>query len=204
MALVASYSIDRGRSFELDRTDTGTARVAINDTAGVLDPTNSTGPYYGTIEPLKQMALALQHPLTLAWSTLFRGFIEDFDYDVAPSVYKNNLGAAVGVNRLNISLADAFLILSKIEMFPDGSFGDTPPAGGEADVFFDNANVDDRMLQVLGNAGWPVPCRRSSPGTCLFKRRSTAPGTPYFRCCRRQRTLSSPVSGTCTCPATGR
>jgi hypothetical protein len=51
MALVASYSIDRGRSFELDRTDTGTARVAINDTAGILDPTNSTGPYSARSSP---------------------------------------------------------------------------------------------------------------------------------------------------------
>src|SRR4029077_10224001 len=51
-SLVTRHSIDRGRQFEMDRTDTGRATVEIADKDGLLDPTNSPGPYYTRIEPL--------------------------------------------------------------------------------------------------------------------------------------------------------
>ena len=42
--LVTSYTIDRGRQYELDTTDTGRATVEITDTDGILDPTNPPAP----------------------------------------------------------------------------------------------------------------------------------------------------------------
>ena len=59
---ISEYSIDRGRSFELDRVDTGRATILINDTEGVLDPTNPGGPHSGDILPLIQARLALWNP----------------------------------------------------------------------------------------------------------------------------------------------
>ena len=143
--LVAAYSISRGRQFEFDKTDTGTAMVTVYDQDGVLDPTNSFGPYYTKIEPLLQIKVDLWNPVTSAWSTRFRGFIEDFNYGVDPSQK---------VTRLEVSCVDLFEILTAIEMQP-GQFGDTPPAQSADNIFFDNATVQDRITQVLGNAGIP-------------------------------------------------
>jgi hypothetical protein len=148
-SLVASYTIDRGRQYELDRTDTGRATVAINDTHGILDPTNPDGPYYGKIEPLLQAIICRWNPVTDVWWSRFRGFIEDYDYVFDPSQQ---------VNQLQLTLVDIFEILSAVEMQP-GEFGDTPPTGSEGQVFFDNAGMDGRINQVLDNAGIPVDYR---------------------------------------------
>lgn len=151
--LVAGYTIDRGRQFEFDKTDTGTATVKIFDQQGVLDPTNSAGPYYGLLEPLLQIKIELWDPVASAYSTRFRGFIEDFDYTILPFVHQDAGGDTVGVTTLQISCVDIFEILTAIEMQPDGSFGDTPPAQSTGNIFFDNATAHDRITQVLGNAG---------------------------------------------------
>lgn len=144
--LVAGYTIDRGRQFETDKTEGGTATVTINDVHGVLDPTNSSGPYYGWIEPLLQIKIDLWNPVSSAYFTRFRGFIEDYNYRVDPS---QKLGW------LEIDCVDIFAILTAIEMQP-GQFGDVPPAASANNVFFDNATAHDRIVQVLGNAGIPV------------------------------------------------
>ncbi len=144
--LVAGYTKDVGRQFEFDRTDTGTATVTINDQDGVLDPTNSGGPYYTKIEPLLQIQIELLNPVTSVYHTRFRGFIRDFNYGVSPSQ---------NVTRLEIDCVDLFEILTAIEMLP-GQFGDTAPVADYGDIFFDNASAHDRVVQVMGNAGIPT------------------------------------------------
>jgi hypothetical protein len=47
---VTSWSIDRGRTDELQRTGTGTAQVTIADLDGAFDPTNISSPFYGTVD----------------------------------------------------------------------------------------------------------------------------------------------------------
>src|SRR6185369_7086299 len=87
-SLVVSYTIDRGRQYELDRVDVGRATVTINDPEGLLDPTNSSSPYaegFG-LQPMLQASLARRNPHTAAWYTRFRGFIENFEYLVDPPV----------------------------------------------------------------------------------------------------------------------
>lgn len=164
-SLVASFTIDRGRSFELDQTDVGRALVQINDRDGVLDPSNLSGPYYGSIEPLLQIKLDVLNPVTATYSTLYRGFIEDFSYDWDPSQR---------VNRLALSCVDAFAILAAIEMQPDGSFGD---AGGPVgNIFFDNADFQTRIDQVLGNAGWPALLAVTFTGNVQMQESVYAPG----------------------------
>lgn len=149
--LVTSYTIDRGRQYELDRTDTGRATVTISDKDGILDPTNPFGPFWDSgsastkIRPLLQATIGRRNPMTGDWVTRYRGFIEELDYTFDPSQR---------FNQLQIGLVDIFEILSAVEMLP-GAFGDTPPPGSEGQVFFDNANMDDRILQVLTNAGIP-------------------------------------------------
>jgi hypothetical protein len=144
--LVAGYTINRGRQFEFDKTDTGTATVTVYDQDGVLDPTLSTGPYYNKLEPLLQIIIDLWNPVASEYQTRYRGFIEDFNYGIDPSQQ---------VTRLEMSCVDLFEILTAIEMQP-GQFGDTPPAAAAGYVFFDNATVQDRITQVLGDAGVPT------------------------------------------------
>ena len=77
--LVVSYTIDRGRQYELDRTDTGRATVQISDTDGTLDPSNPYGPFYTMIEPLGQALICRYDPHLETWHERFRGFVDTFD-----------------------------------------------------------------------------------------------------------------------------
>jgi hypothetical protein len=145
-ARVASWQIDRGRAYELDRTDAATASVQINDPHGVLDPTNSGGPHYTRIQPLVQARIRSWNPVLAEWQPRFRGWVSDWDYDFDPSQQ---------VNRLTLQLTDIFEILGAIEMLP-GYFGDPPPAGSEGTVYFGAAaSMDARVIQALGDAAIP-------------------------------------------------
>lgn len=154
---VASYSIDRGRQFEFDKTDAGTATVKINDRDGTLDPTNTAGPYFGKLEPLLQIKIDLWNPVTLEYQTRFRGWIEDYTYQVETFTHQDAADNTVGLTRLEISCVDIFEILTAIEMQPDGSFGDDPATATYADatgnIFFAVTDGQGRIDQVLGNAG---------------------------------------------------
>jgi hypothetical protein len=161
--LVTSYTIDRGRQYELDRTDTGRAVVEIKDPTGLLDPTNTSGPYHGKIEPLRQAMLCRRNPVTGEWKTRFRGFIEEFDYAYHPSQK---------VTMLTVQLVDIFEILAAIEMQPavktptgnkPATFGDTPPKEIAAqDVVWFAGRVEvgavrDRLEQAVNtDAGIPA------------------------------------------------
>jgi hypothetical protein len=164
---VASATIDRGRSFELDRMDTGRATLRINDTDGTLDPTNTTGPYFGKIEPLLQVAIALHDPVADTWTTIYRGFIDDYSYDADPSQQ---------INFLTLSCVDAFEILTAIEMLPDGTFGDSPSTAETGNIVFAAANVDDRIFQALSNAGWPSTLATVFSGNVSVQRTVYSPG----------------------------
>jgi hypothetical protein len=158
--LVAGYEKNVGRSSEFDRVDTGTCVVTIVDREGVLDPTNSAGPYYGLIQSNLQIQVELLNPVDDTYYTRFRGHIDEYDYDVDDSTHLDVNGDPVGVNRLQIECVDLFGAASAIEMQPDlvsgaPAFGDTVPLGSEGKIFFQNATVKDRIEQVLTNANWP-------------------------------------------------
>jgi len=172
LGLVAGYTIDRGRSFELDRTDAGTAKIEIFDRNGVLDPTNAGGPYLAQLQPLKQAGIALYDPIAAAWNTIFRGYIEDYDY---------SLDQAQNVMKLTLSLVDGFGILSAAKMYPDGTFGDDPAtaipqSAAVGNVFFADAVVNARCTQVLGNLGWPTSLQRIFTGNVVLQAFPYTPG----------------------------
>src|SRR6266702_2290174 len=75
---VNRIQIQRGRPTERDKTSIGTMSVSVIDTAGILDPTHPTSAYVNNLKPVKQIAYALQNPVTLAWGYLFRGFADDW------------------------------------------------------------------------------------------------------------------------------
>ena len=143
--LVTSIQIDRGRQYELDQTDTGTATVMIADRDGLLDPSNPSGPHYNQIEPLLQAAVCRFNPVTGTWHQRYRGFVETFDYTFDPSQQ---------VNFLTVSLTDIFEFLSAVEMFPGApGFGVTPPSSDSGDqVYYPPARMDGRIFDVLNDA----------------------------------------------------
>lgn len=140
--LVTSYSISRGRSYELDQTDTGSATVQIMDADGILDPANPTGPYYGQLDVLLGALLCRHNPVTDEWEERFRGYVTDFTYTVDPSQK---------VNQLSLELTDSFELLSGIEMQP-GVFGN--PVNGQCE-FDGHHQPAIRIRQILRDAGFP-------------------------------------------------
>jgi len=152
--LVTSYTIDRGRSYELDRTDTGRATVQIIDPDGVLDPTNPDGPFYGKIQPLRPAQIGRRNPVNGQWASRYRGFVEDYAYDVDPTQQ---------LNRLTISLVDLFELLTAVELQPY-DFGAAPPEGSEGQIYYPAQPVHDRIVQILNEFGLPNRLRVIMPG----------------------------------------
>jgi hypothetical protein len=148
--LVTSYTIDRGRQYELDHTDVGRAVVSIADVNGILDPTNGSGPYFGQIEPLKQIALCRYNPVAGAWYTRYRGWIEELTYDFDPSGQ---------VNRLTMACIDLQGVLSAVEMYP-GFFGvdlNGTSAAGQIGYGSESSpdTMQDRIEAVMTDAHVP-------------------------------------------------
>jgi hypothetical protein len=142
--LVTSYSIDRGRSYELDQTGGGTATVQIIDPDGILDPTNPAGPYYGQIRPMLQALLCRHNPVTGTWEERYRGFVDDYSYE---------LDATQRVNRLTVSLVDLFDIVGSAQMQP-GQFGD---AVSDGQIQYSAGDLPGpRIVQILNDTGIPT------------------------------------------------
>ncbi len=142
--LIAGIDIHRGKQTERDRTDTGTATVYVNDTEGIFDYYNTGNAWVGDIDG-KQIVLQAWNPVDLEWVPQFRGFINDYSYDIAPSQVVANV---------QIECVDLFDYLGGYGVQP-GVNGDTPPAGSAGTVFYEDTagTVDDRIIQVLTEVG---------------------------------------------------
>ncbi len=165
--VATSWSIHRGRASELDKTGTGIASITFADTTGLLDPTNTSSPFYDTggtatyLDPMRQIAIALQHPISGIYFPLFRGFLSSQDHSM------DMWSDVRGIDTVTWDCSDAFDLLAALVLTP-GTQGNTitslanfsdvyyegTPANfvGEADVF---KHVDDRIVQLLDDAGWP-------------------------------------------------
>ncbi len=143
---VQSWTIDRGRNFELEKTRTGTAVVNLVDTNGDFDPTN-TGALYYPFGPLFQAAIVLQNPVDSTLSTLFRGFCSRLEW--TPYVTEQYAN-------VQISLVDGLGVLAAAEM-AEGTFGDGVLDGN---IYFsqDTATtaVQTRINKVLDQCSWPA------------------------------------------------
>lgn len=64
-----------------------------------------------------------------------------------------------GVQRVTVNLVDGLDYLANVELWAGGSHGHPPPAGKESYVFYEEAQVDDRIKKVLDDARWPLGLR---------------------------------------------
>lgn len=113
-----SYTIDRGRQFQLDATQTGTASLQLYDTTGMFDATNPNGPFFGEIGPMRQINFQIQNPVNNLFYSLFKGFTESWYYTF-PDPQNNR------IMEVTVAAVDGFDALARAELPPDNT-GITP------------------------------------------------------------------------------
>ncbi len=70
--------IRRGRQHHLDRFEAGRCRVILDNRSGIFTSTNTAGPYYGNVKPMKPVRVVATYLGTDY--TLFQGFIRKWAY----------------------------------------------------------------------------------------------------------------------------
>lgn len=141
--LIDGWTVDRGRNYELDKTGTGTASYSLVDTHGRLDPTNSSSPFNGKLNPMKQTGVSLKHPITGVFHPLFRGYVTGYSYD---------LDVTQKLFRGKVDCVDMLDLLARYEVVPvPGSVGTTPPGGAEGDAYYASQSVQDRIKAAIAD-----------------------------------------------------
>lgn len=145
--LVARVEFEDGRQTEQDETDPGTCQVYLNDTTGLFDPNNPSSPYFGVLDS-KPIAIAVWNPVDGEWVPQWRGTIDDIRSVLNPST---NEGVSILANVV-IEAVDIFDYLGRGEM-QIGVSGNAPPAGSEGTIFYEDGEVNTRIIQILDDAG---------------------------------------------------
>lgn len=156
---VQRYTIHRGRVDEHDKTGVGTATVTGIDLGGVVDPTNTGNAFYTggatQINPTKQAAICLQNPCDDTWSTLFRGYVADWDFE---------LDLSQRFTSFEVGMVDLLDILSDAEVVPASSSatgagrgagvpsGSLPSTLNAGDAYYLPQTVQDRIFAALADA----------------------------------------------------
>ena len=97
---VASVSVNRGKSRELDRYTTGNATIILHNDQRTFDPFNTASIYYGNILPRKQLVVETNG------NRIFTGYIDDWDFSYDLS----------GKSYATVSAQDGFMLLSAAEL----------------------------------------------------------------------------------------
>ena len=127
---VSGWRINRGRVDETQRTGTGTASIYVNDMSGYL----GSGAEFPT-----------HARLLLRGSPRFRGHVEEVNVEVSH--------IANEVSKVTIECVDLFDHLSTFQLRP-GVHGHYPvPKGQEQYVYYVADQVDDRLRDILTDAG---------------------------------------------------
>ena len=146
-AFMRSFTTNRGRPHELDRTQAGTLDVELRNTDRRFDPTYSGGPYFGNVLPMKQVRL--RATFSAVTYDLFRGYVEDWSqgWDGRPIT---NAGGAT----CQLHATDAFKVLNFQVFTPYRTvvLADSPVVY----VPFDGA-AGTSTAENLGSAGGTFP-----------------------------------------------
>lgn len=178
---VQRVEVNRGRPTERDKTQVGTATIHGVCTTGILDPTYAAGTYFGKLDPMKQVQIELQNPVTSDWSSIFRGYVSDWNYE---------LDLAENTYTFEIDCEDALAIISDAEVIPDVA-GNTVPAESTGDVYYDPAaSNDDRLLAAIADtattfnpygADWPSGLLSFATGNTKVKGQVYSPRTSLLQ-----------------------
>jgi len=166
---VQQWTVNRGRQSEFEQVGAGTATIRLVDTEGLLDPTNGASSLFPDVLPDKQAAIALYNPVLDEWETVFRGFVDDIDYTLAPTR---------GWLEITIGLIDGFGYLVDSELMPGHAGVATPPTGSEGNVVYAALHTpQDRLEAVADDVGWPAGLCDFFTGNVHLTQAVYAPGT---------------------------
>jgi hypothetical protein len=106
---VASVSVNRGKSRELDRYTAGNASVILHNDSRIFDPFNTSSIYYSQILPRKPIAIETNG------ERVFTGFIDDWDltYDISGKSFAS-ISAVDAFMRLSVAELDSFVTTSQL------------------------------------------------------------------------------------------
>lgn len=183
---VASVSVDRGKSRELDRYTAGHASVTLHNDSRIFDPFNTSSIYYSQILPRKPIAIETNG------DRVFTGFIDDWDltYDVSGKSFAS-VSAVDGFLRLSAAELDSFITTSQLSSDRITAILNRPEVAWpianrsietglttlQADVVPENTNALQylQLIETTENGKFFV----DSSGIVTFKNRTTVPPT-YF------------------------
>jgi hypothetical protein len=74
-SIILSINIKRGRNRQLDQFNAGTAQVVFNNNSRILDPLNTSSPYYPFVLPRSPIIIYANG------TPIYTGFVEDWDLD---------------------------------------------------------------------------------------------------------------------------
>ena len=154
-AYVRDFNTTRGKTRELDRFQAGQASVSFNNSNRIFDPTFAASPFFGQIEPRRQMVISVDDIIQ------YEGTIDDW-----------NIGYEKGGNSVAVAIAfDGIANLANIKL------QDFTPSGSVLDYKFfilndatrGKLNEEDNLLagtdgvvttgrainSALDQIGWP-------------------------------------------------
>lgn len=134
---VRAVSFSRGRQYELDRIEAGTGQLLLDNRDRRFDPTNTAGPYYPNILPMRRVRVRA------TWAAvthdLFHGYVEAYSQE-----YPDPSADAV----VAVRFVDAFKVLALRKL----------------SASFASALSGARVTAVLDNIGWPAADRSIDVG----------------------------------------
>lgn len=166
---VRSFNTNRGKTRELERFQAGQASVSFNNSQRVFDPTYESSPYFGQIEPRRQMVISVDDVVQ------YEGTIDD--WNIGYEQGGNSVAVAVAfdgiANLANITLQDftpsGSVLESKFFILNDTTKGKLDDPG-----FFlagtDGTVTTGRAINsALDNIEWPQSKRDLDTGLAVVE-----------------------------------
>lgn len=135
-----NFSIRRGRQWELNRMEAGTATVQLKNISGDFWPNNTTGAYYDNIKPWKKCNIGYVYNST--WYDLYTGYIESWNPDFVMKPIKAPV--------MNLNCADAIKGISQLLLNDAAGYGSELSGA--------------RVNNVLDDMGWNTTERSIDTG----------------------------------------
>jgi hypothetical protein len=143
----------RGRNAEADQFQTGTCSLRIVDQNGDFNSMNTSGPFYGLLDPMRKLQITATH--NGVTYPIFSGFITGYQ-TITPQESNDNVSYCV------ISAVDAFRLAQNAQI--------TTVTGTSAGQL-----SGARINNILDQISWPSSMRDIDPGQTSVQQ---DPGTP--------------------------
>jgi len=174
---VRDFNTNRGKSRELDRFQAGQASVSFNNSQRVFDPTFEASPFFGQIEPRRQIVITVDDVIQ------YEGTIDDWNIDYERG--GNSVATAVAfdgiANLANITLEDftptGAVVESKRFILDDSEKGELDNSNNLLDGEDAALTTGRAINSALDNIGWPEENRELDTGLAVVEGNPIEDGT---------------------------